>query len=374
MTPNRNPGAARVLDRWKKADGTPSKRDGIGLRWFVRWNDTDGVEREKSFRTKALAIKFREEVTAQLARGEYVSPEHGKTTVKAVYDQWEPTRVRVSEKTKKDYKSSWSKNVEPVWGKKHVGKIRKPDVAAWVADLVEEGKKAATIEKALGVLRQVLGHAVDAGYIRSNPCIGVTAPRRAQQPRHYLTVKQVEALASKVEHGGDVIRLLAFTGLRWTEMASLKVRDVEQGRRRLLVGTERHTKTYKTRSVPYPAYLDDAIEKATVDRRSTEYLFTSIEGKYLDGDNYRKRYFEDALKAVKFDAEEAGTEFPTVTLHDLRHTAASLAIRSGANVKAVQAMLGHKKASMTLDVYADLFPDDLDAVGVAMDALIQADK
>lgn len=49
-----------------------------------------------------------------------------------------------------------------------------------------------------------------------------------------------------------------------------------------------------------------------------------------------------------------------MTIHDLRHTAASLAISSGANVKAVQRMLGHASAAMTLDVYAGLFDDDLE--------------
>jgi len=64
--------------------------------------------------------------------------------------------------------------------------------------------------------------------------------------------------------------------------------------------------------------------------------------------------------------------FPSISPHDLRHTAASLAISAGANVKAVQRMLGHAKASMTLDVYADLFDDDLDAVAVNLDAAIMA--
>lgn len=58
---------------------------------------------------------------------------------------------------------------------------------------------------------------------------------------------------------------------------------------------------------------------------------------------------------------------PRVTPHDLRHTAASLAISSGANVKAVQRMLGHASASMTLDTYADLFDNDLDGVATALD-------
>ena len=58
-----------------------------------------------------------------------------------------------------------------------------------------------------------------------------------------------------------------------------------------------------------------------------------------------------------------------LTLHELRHTAASLAVSSGANVKAVQRLLGHASAAMTLDVYAGLFGDDLDAVADGLDAL-----
>ncbi len=57
---------------------------------------------------------------------------------------------------------------------------------------------------------------------------------------------------------------------------------------------------------------------------------------------------------------------------DLRHTAASLAVSAGANVKAVQRMLGHAKASMTLDVYADLFDEDLDSVAANLDAAIKS--
>jgi len=56
--------------------------------------------------------------------------------------------------------------------------------------------------------------------------------------------------------------------------------------------------------------------------------------------------------------------------HDLRHTAALASISAGANVEAVQRILGHAEASMTLDVYADLFDDDLDAVAVNLDTAI----
>lgn len=61
-----------------------------------------------------------------------------------------------------------------------------------------------------------------------------------------------------------------------------------------------------------------------------------------------------------------------MTVRVLRDTAASLAVQAGANVKTIQRMLGHTSAAMTLDVYSDLFDDDLDAVAAALDAASRA--
>jgi integrase len=64
-------------------------------------------------------------------------------------------------------------------------------------------------------------------------------------------------------------------------------------------------------------------------------------------------------------------EFPVITPHQLRHTCASLAISAGANVKVLQTLLGHKTATLTLDRYGHLFPDDLGSVADAFDAAAQ---
>ncbi|MEV4493289.1 tyrosine-type recombinase/integrase [Micromonospora coxensis] len=85
---------------------------------------------------------------------------------------------------------------------------------------------------------------------------------------------------------------------------------------------------------------------------------TAPNGGPLRNTNFRSRGFTPAAASVGL----AG-----LTPHDLRHTAASLAVAAGANVKAVQRMLGHTSASMTLDVYAGLFGDDLDAVANRLD-------
>jgi len=70
--------------------------------------------------------------------------------------------------------------------------------------------------------------------------------------------------------------------------------------------------------------------------------------------------------------QKADEAFPSITPHDLRHTAASLAVSAGANVKVVQRMLGHAKASMTLDVYTDLFDADLDDVATNLEVAIRS--
>ena len=59
--------------------------------------------------------------------------------------------------------------------------------------------------------------------------------------------------------------------------------------------------------------------------------------------------------------------YDDLTPHEMRHTAASLAISAGANVKAVQRMLGHASAAVTLDVYSVVFDSDLDTVAAALD-------
>jgi integrase len=79
--------------------------------------------------------------------------------------------------------------------------------------------------------------------------------------------------------------------------------------------------------------------------------------------DFRRRWFDRAARTVGMDG---------LVPHELRHTAASLAIASGASVKGVQAMLGHASAAMTLDLYGHLFGDELDAVADRLDVAARA--
>jgi integrase len=200
---------------------------------------------------------------------------------------------------------------------------------------------------------------------------------RRYADRGYLTHAQVAALAATVDRNSEVVRFLAYTGLRWGEMAALRVQDFDMLRRRLNVSrsvTESGglvwstPKSWERRSVPFPAALADELAALMVGKTRDALVFTNLRGGVLRNSNWRARVFAPAV--VK--CQKADDTFPTITPHDLRHTADSLAVSAGANVKALQRMLGHAKASMTLDVYADLFDDDLDAVAVNLDAAIQS--
>jgi integrase len=127
-------------------------------------------------------------------------------------------------------------------------------------------------------------------------------------------------------------------------------------------------KTHERRSVPFPAVLADELAALMVGKARDASVFTDVRGGVLRNSNWRARVFAPAVAKC----QKADESFPSITPHDLRHTAASLAISAGANVKAVQRMLGHATASMTLDTYADLFDTDLDAVAVELDAAIKA--
>jgi integrase len=122
-------------------------------------------------------------------------------------------------------------------------------------------------------------------------------------------------------------------------------------------------KNHDRRSVPAPSLVLAGLSERAVVSPGPATLFRGADGGVVRAGNFRNRVFNKAVAKCM----TADPTFSRITTHDLRHTAAPLAVAAGASVKAVQRMLGHASAAMTLDVYADLFDDDLDAVVDALD-------
>ncbi|WP_233199153.1 site-specific integrase [Cryobacterium sp. M23] len=320
-------------------------------------------------------------------QGAYIAPSDGLSLVSILGADWLAAhRTAVKPSTFHSDESAWRIHVKPKWGARAVGSIRHTEVQTWISKLAAE-RSPTTVSRVHGVLAVILDGAVKDKRITVNPARELKLPRRTSGRRAYLSHQQVERLAVESKYP-DFVRFLAYTGLRWGEATGLRVRHVDPATRRLrieenavsvngyvVVGTP---KTHERRSVVYPAFLDSAIALAS-QGKSADALLWGDGVIHLTQGHAHKGWFMGAVMRVCAAEQKAAAEatrlkreeppiMPRVTPHDLRHTAASLAISAGANVKAVQRMLGHASAAMTLDRYADLFEDDLDGVAEALDA------
>lgn len=350
-----------------------------GRRYRVRYRTPDRRQTDKrGFTTKRDAERFARTVEVSKDRGEYIDPADSRVTVGQLGEVWLQNRSNLKPSTLRTTVSAWTVHVEPRWGSVLVSAVRYSDVETWVGQLAK-AKSPTTVIRAHGVLLSILAGAVRDRRILSNPAEGVPLPRKQRKEHIYLSHEQLHALADAAGVHRALILVLGYTGLRWGEMAGLRVKDVDLERRRLSV--ERNAvevgsrvelgtpKSHKKRSVPVLAYMVPLLADQVGERGPDEPLFPAPDGgiikrpslsgaKLTATSSRRDNWFTSALK-------RSGLEY--MTIHDLRHTAASLAVSAGANVKAVQRMLGHASAAMTLDVYADLFDDDLDAVAAALD-------
>lgn len=345
-----------------------------GKRYRVRYRTPDRRQTTKrGFVRKRDAELFLASVEVSKAKGEYVDATAARQTIGTLGSQWLEHQSHLKPSAYRSVESGWRLHVLPQWGNFAVGAISHSEVQAWVTKL-SATKSATTVLRVYGILAGILDTAVKDRRLTSNPARGVNLPRKVGKRHVYLTHEQVQLLADNCGRHSTMVLVLAYTGLRWGEVTGLRVRDLDALRRRLqvtenavavggkiIVGTP---KTHRGRSVPYPAFLSEPLARQCEGKAREDLLFgDGLE--HVRQPDSRGGWFVSAVrKSTKVDTSTNG--FPAVTIHDLRHTAASLAISAGANVKAVQRMLGHASAAMTLDTYADLFDDDLDAVATAL--------
>jgi integrase len=345
-----------------------------GKRYRVRYRTPDRRQTDRrGFRTKRDAQAFAASVEVSKMRGEYVAPADGRVTVDDVVDRWLTGRGDLGASTKERYAGIIRKHIAPRWTNIPIGYVRHSDVQAWSAKLTASGMAPASVRKTVRVLSLSLDLAVSDRLLAANPCAKVKIARPEVAPRRYLDHLQVRALARASGERSAVIFLLAYGGLRWGELAALRVSDVDLRKRRVTI--ERSVtevagklawtdgKSSKRRTVPIPRFVASELAVAITGKGAGDLVFAGERaGGVLRIRVARRSWFDRAV--VTSGCPEG------LHPHELRHTAASLAVSAGANVKAVQTMLGHASAAMTLDTYADLFSDDLDAVADRLDEVV----
>lgn len=372
-----------IEDRWWKfttdASGRRRKtvktdRYGRGQRWLAVWED--GARRpKKAFPTQDAAQAWLDHVAVGKTTGTYTGA-RGAITVADMAVEWQAAHQDWSPSTEQRNVDILDGHVLPRWGSERIDSIRPEDVQAWVNAMTGA---PATRRRIHQVLSGILTLAVNRHRIGINPAIGVTFPKSTSRRQEILSVPEVDAFVVAHPQGWQVwARFLAFTGLRVSEAAGLRVRDVDLDRGRVVVREsvvvvngrkidQSHVKTATSqdRVVPLVPELRDLLRDHVAGKAPDDRVFTGPRGASVNRANYSRREFRTAAAAIGRQGMHP---------HDLRHTAVSLAIASGASVKVVQAIAGHKDASMTLNVYAHLFAGDLDVLSRRLEKHIRKER
>lgn len=329
------------------------------------------IQRSISGKTQKEVAKKLKEATASLDAGTYIAP--NKITVGQWLDIWtEEYLSSVKPATLYSYKATVRNHLKPKLGAIQLEALTPHTIQTFYNDLLEEqdgkaGLSPKTVKNIHGVLHKALQKAVLNKYIRFNPANDCELPRWNKGDIQPLDEEQITAFLKAIKGNlyEDLYTLTLFTGMREGEVCGLLWDCVDLKQGTILVNKQLQyirssgglyrmvpTKNSKGRSITLPPYLVTVLRRVRKNQlenrlrygecwENSGFVFTDELGHHLSPQNvYRE--FKRIVAAI-------GT--PSTRFHDLRHSYAVAAIRSGDDIKTVQENLGHATAAFTLDTY-----------------------
>jgi integrase len=339
------------------------------VKFRARWRDPSGKQRAKTFDRRAEAVAFLVKIDAAKNAGTYVDPKRGKILVRDQAQFWLAGRdVRPSTAARDD--SYIRSMILPHFGDVPIGQVRAAEVARWKMELLA-AKSPATVSKALTLFKSMLNDAVRDGLLPANPIAGVKLPSIERQEMRFLTPEELLRLADAIDPRYRALVFVGgYSGLRIGELAGLRTNRVDMLRGVIDVAEQvievegkLSVGPLKTRAarrrVKLPRFVVEELA-AHLAKVQGELVFPSPDGGLLSRTRFRNRVWLPAIEAAGLDG---------VRVHDLRHTAVSLWIATGANPKEVARRAGHTSVRTVFDVYGHLLPDADDALVDALDVL-----
>lgn len=352
----------------RAANGMGSIRQRPDGRWEARYTAPDG-------RQHSLYGKTEKDVTARL-RGALHELDSGawrepsKMTVSQWLDIWlADYQGDNSERTIIKYKSIVNHGIKPVIGELKLVKLAPIHIRRLISSLQSRGLSQVTISNYCRILRTALRGAMESRLIKENPAAIVQVSRGRVKKFHIIERAQFPAFidaAKQTKYENELIFML-YTGLRVGEARGLRWSDVDLDEGIMDVQRQLHAKSISVQRVTSPKYGEErtihlpteAVDILRDQRRKQAEQRLAMGVDWHEDDISRDLVFRQPngeahgektiLTAVRQVGKEIG--IPDLHPHDLRHSYAVAALRSGADVKTVQHNMGHKKANMTLDVY-----------------------
>ena len=231
--------------------------------------------------------------------------------------------------------------------------VKEQDLKAYIHVLEEQKLAAATVSRNIASIKAFFLYLFSEGKIQNDAALCLKAPKIEKKMPEILTMGEVAALLEQAN--GDspkeirdkaMLELLYATGIRVTELISLKVSDVNLPMHFIMCRDP-----HKERMIPFGTQAHDALERylggvraEMVEDKSSEILFANCSGKPMSRQGF--------WKLIKFYAKKAGIT-ADITPHTLRHSFAAHLVENGADLKSVQEMLGHSDISTT-QIYANM--------------------
>lgn len=331
-------------------------------RYIVWYSDANGGEHTQTLPVGATledAQLLKGKLQARRASGETLL--RSNQTVGELLDEWlESRKDAVREKTIEDYRGMVETHLKPAFGQRKVTELSPSDVARLIMKMKRAGLKTWTVKKALTPLSSAYAVAVRDGLVASSPTTKLLPherPKGDQSEKRCLSTSEIDRLLSATEskRWKTLFSLLVFSGLRISEALALTWEDVTED-----TISVRESKTEAgVREVMLVRPVRLLLNELKLSQApGVQFVFATQQGAPVGR--------REALRALRAAEDKAG--IPNYTLHELRHTYASLLIAQRETIPFIQKQMGHANPEITLRVYAKLL-DAQESVGQAREKL-----
>lgn len=349
-------------------------------------------------------------IQGDMARGEYVDPRRGRTSLAKWADDWLTGARNLSTGGRATYRRDLDRHILPALGKVPLGKLSDGDIDRYLESITQQpagtglapGRRAAagltesdkslapsTVHRHYRTLHRMLEVARQRGLIARNPAEFVQPPVVPKVERPVLDPLQVDALADAITPRYRAwVYVACYGALRWSESVGLRRMDVQHPRLSTCqeagpdggvegtayparIGTDQSsTLTIAGQLVHRGRGVWERVEPKAGSKRSVTLpdfaaaelathlevfslpgpdglVFPTRNGTPVQSPSFTANVFKRALRKA---------DLPDVRIHDLRHTAVSLAIAAGMDPKTSQARAGHASSALHMDTYGHAYP------------------
>lgn len=339
----------------------------------------DGKKIRKTFPTLAAAKAWRADALAGLRRGTLRAPR--PTTVREAAEQllagmrsgairtrsgdvYKPSVVR-------SYEAALRLRLLPELGGLKLADVQRRDVQRLADELLAAGRDPSTIRNALMPLRVIYRRALEDGDVAISPCTALRLPATRGRRERIVSPEKAAGLLRVLPEGEKPLWALAlYAGLRRGEIMALRWEDVD-----LAAGVIRVERSWDAqgrvfvepksragrRRVPIAGVLRDILVQKKM----------AATGELVVGRGDGARPFNDTTVAQRALRAWAHAGLEPITLHEARHTFASLMIAAGVNAKALATYMGHASVTITYDRYGHLMPGNEDEAAALLDAYLE---